>query len=1161
MSTAAPLMKLNEVPCVQVTSDLQSGFSFLCPTAVCSRTTARRTAPPCGSAMADTCPSTPAAHGGPGTPAACSVRGGPIARLHPQICTVSPALRATTVPQGRSTTGVTRGPIGHFCALASENPTPCPPGSYGNSTHAKLLEECHPCPAGTFNHLSAQRACFPMWRLLPLTGRFCFLYLSGSEPGLQHSDGSCLCRTGFVFYNKLDYKSSDADSELDCQPEACALTKNTVNEPCGGGQVRLASSRACVSPSTYLCNVTCGTEGGHLNAELGICHCERYVAVEELCNASCLSLLPRISARMVSDGRLLLKVKGQEESTVWSREVVDILGPDIHVKTIGSVHFVQFDSNGVFGLILTNQTLIDTFLSGDGMFLCSNPSWDFGAFRKLEQLIKHSQYNSGRFAHVFTESGKYVFLDNGMPDWSLIVVVTERGTECYPAASAFQPASPAQLVRHGILRQPRLNLLPNWGVIAGVLGLLMLLIVVLIITAVVLKPNRVGLITQGRPKPKWRSLGEPSIPPGYVYAGGGLDVCDVLGHRGVGEGAEAEEPAVCKGYKNGRVELEEFNVRTLYDKLEDQTLHLVSQLAKHRKDNLEFYRNICQQTDSLKDLLENMDAAKLSQLRELLSLGSGTGGMAEKEAAKDPSVSLLEATLKAVEGLMYRADRESWARQDEAAGTCHGDVGDCGVHTGYTTNVFPDSTQFSSPDMAEPKTLQVTAPHPNDTVNQQSGTGCLSEQDLSRLVALTPLSKTLQEIQQSLQGLPSADEAAIDESEEEPAGLLVPVALGNLSPHHFAVFLFGCRVTSLLCGAHGFPPLTLLVARAVPVSRLAGLAEHCHGDFYYDTTNCILYLHQDKLGNAGEFIATLLHSMAFIASGSTTKDFIRALHRAVSALSLALFHSSFTSRINKTGEVREEATGALAEEFLSVKVPIETGFSEHQLAERLQNFKLFKLQQYLRDMKSNATQGKVAEPAEHGDTALKVVSVEQEIDRLNEVFLQLSVGLQGRAEKRTGQDQSNPTQETLESCLSRHGTVLLDLKRRCVAQRLSEMQAQLFQISMQQPSSQKPEDGQESDGQKPGSREPESQEPDNQKPDNQGPSELAESQKQGSHYPETQQSENSQTSFSKDPDEQKPPSQTIHSQNADNHKPESDGPNRETSESLITEENGLPSVF
>lgn len=47
---------------------------------------------------------------------------------------------------------------------------------------------------------------------------------SGKNRAFQHSDGSCLCRTGFIFYDKLDFKSSTADSGLDCQPEVSGCT-------------------------------------------------------------------------------------------------------------------------------------------------------------------------------------------------------------------------------------------------------------------------------------------------------------------------------------------------------------------------------------------------------------------------------------------------------------------------------------------------------------------------------------------------------------------------------------------------------------------------------------------------------------------------------------------------------------------------------------------------------------------------------------------------------------------------------------------------------------------------------------------------------------------------------------------------------------------------
>lgn len=61
-----------------------------------------------------------------------------------------------------------------------------------------------------------------------------------------------------------------------------------------------------------------------------------------------------------------------------------------------------------------------------------------------------------------------MFVDSAVPEWSTVVVVSEEGTECDSRSSVFQPMTPEQLVRHGIVKQHRLNLLPDWGVIIGV---------------------------------------------------------------------------------------------------------------------------------------------------------------------------------------------------------------------------------------------------------------------------------------------------------------------------------------------------------------------------------------------------------------------------------------------------------------------------------------------------------------------------------------------------------------------------------------------------------------------------------------------------------------------------------------------------------------------
>lgn len=54
--------------------------------------------------------------------------------------------------------------------------------------------------------------------------------------------------------------------------------------------------------------------------------------------------------------------------SVYFQTLMNVLGPDIHAKSIGKIHLVQFDSEGVFGWIPTQRELISQFLSGDKTF-------------------------------------------------------------------------------------------------------------------------------------------------------------------------------------------------------------------------------------------------------------------------------------------------------------------------------------------------------------------------------------------------------------------------------------------------------------------------------------------------------------------------------------------------------------------------------------------------------------------------------------------------------------------------------------------------------------------------------------------------------------------------------------------------------------------------
>ncbi|XP_038550193.1 uncharacterized protein LOC119883556 isoform X2 [Micropterus salmoides] len=658
----------------------------------------------------------------------------------------------------------------------------------------------------------------------------------------------------------------------------------------------------------------------------------------------------------------------------------------------------------------------------------------------------------------------------------MVVVVSEKGTECNPRASVFQPMTPAQLVKYGIVKQHRLNLLPDWGVIAGILSLLLVVVVVLTTTVLVLRPGKAKLVSQWRTKPKWRSLGEPFCPMDCVCSGDSIAVPSLggfLGSRSAGEGAEAEEPAVSKGGGvSGRCDLEEFNVKTLYDKLEDQNLHIASQLARHRKDTQEFYRNICQQTETLKNVFENMDNKKL--LKDLLIHNAirdkpSNSSAGERETQAEASIAPLGAVLGSVEALLCRLTGETWQNQDlPGPPYCHTgphDARECDPQAGYNTNMF--YTQFSSMNMTKAEAL------PHEPAHLQSTAPCLSDHDLSKLVSISPLFKTLQEIQQSLQDLNTAESNQHLHNDTEPSvqdGQLIPTALDNLSPQHSAVFLFGCHVMQLLANCPLFPSVLLLLAKSVPVSSSssneAPLA-HCSRDFYFDATNQILYLSEAKLQHVGHFIATILQSMAHIVSGSKTQTFTLALHEAISALSLQLFNFSFKwntaeSKFNTSGE----QLGALVEEFLNIRVPTEAQFTEHLLASRLEKYKYFKLEQLITNLKQSSTEDTDRGLPPKG-TPMQMSCVEEEIDRMNESFLQLSVQLQNRAQMSTrlkarensaGNHSARATPTSMPS-LSRNGTILLELKRRYVSQRLNELQITLGQIRRCQQHDSKSKDG------------------------------------------------------------------------------------------------------
>ncbi|XP_031412728.1 zonadhesin-like isoform X3 [Meleagris gallopavo] len=993
-------------------------------------------------------------------------------------------------------------PIGYYCPPLASAPLPCPPGTRGSNSLAKNLEDCQACPAGTFNHLPAQAACFPCGSSSSSQPGATSCTCHGLNRAFQHSDASCICQAGYIYYDERGKENSDSNSDQDCRPQ--------VDELCAPGEIRLASTRRCVFPEQYDCSPSCGPAGGEVNAELGICRCKQYVSAEELCDQMCLLRAPRISLGFGIKRELLLRV---DEGV---REVTNVLGPDEHVQKSQRVHLVLFNPSGVLGFVVSSMDVLDAFLSGNfssdqleqkghrvqrALFkdihalplvpnpvVCleagdtilfqlsinshnrasshypvyqkqhlynSNPSWDYGPFRRLDHLIQETYLNISWFAHVFLESGTYVFRDRTIQEHFLIVTVNEANVGCDPRDVSFQPSSLFQLARHGILKQQKLNLAPNWASITAVLFVLGFLIVLLTTLAIVLQPTVPVLSPLMSWKPRWRSLGEPHIPPEYVLLKESLLYYQMLGPRGSGgDAAFGEKGAVhneagCCAVRD----LEDFSVRTLYDKLEDQNLHLASQLAKHRRDVLVFYNGISQQIQGLMDMVRALDAKGLKILTRQRICGHKSAGsswaavgMEQYEehcgssfrAAGQAGALQQEAMelMKALEILLGRAQPKNMKREMEQQ-----------IHGQDMVAVLSSLHSENKAKVMEGQDYKLT--EQGGLFNRRSD------------VFSFPVHE---ECEKCLRG-----------SSSEDMSTLIPMDPATLSPHQSVVYRFGCAVVHLLTRACSCPALVLMLAQSIPAQSPDQAFLPGFGDSYYDAINKNLYVHAARLEDAGEFIAVLLNTVAWIAAGCPSAGtarscFMMELNRAIVVLANAFFQVSW-------GIADKDPSGSsdcfniqkVLKELLSIRVaphPRVKGKALGERLSRLQKYQCLSLQERTLDRMGNSQGGDCSRNSDSSSVKLKVTQLEERLDELNEAFVELTVQAMSlqedgdllEKELRT-QEESLVTASNKEAwgaqryseildcwATKRDEALLLEIERNCIAQRIEEMEAQLLHL-------------------------------------------------------------------------------------------------------------------
>ncbi|GMH73236.1 hypothetical protein TL16_g06129 [Triparma laevis f. inornata] len=109
-------------------------------------------------------------------------------------------------------------PKGHYCPTGSSLPEACPTGSYNPKSKSSNYTDCRLCGFDHYQHLEGQASCLACSTSSVSEPGSSFCKCLGLNRAFQTSDGFCICKPGFEFYDDNFQKQSDEDGDVDCQP-------------------------------------------------------------------------------------------------------------------------------------------------------------------------------------------------------------------------------------------------------------------------------------------------------------------------------------------------------------------------------------------------------------------------------------------------------------------------------------------------------------------------------------------------------------------------------------------------------------------------------------------------------------------------------------------------------------------------------------------------------------------------------------------------------------------------------------------------------------------------------------------------------------------------------------------------------------------------------
>ncbi|CAN0481397.1 unnamed protein product, partial [Ectocarpus sp. 12 AP-2014] len=155
--------------------------------------------------------------------------------------------------------------VGHYCPEGSWEEIPCAAGSYNPEVGSSAASDCFVCPADHYQDQEGSAACLPCSSSSTSEANATECKCLGLNRAFQLSDGQCICRSGYEYYNEGGVLVSTVDGAIDCQP--------IVYERCYTGEA-LDADGICVSERWEDdCDSQCGEAGGTFYEHIGLCEC------------------------------------------------------------------------------------------------------------------------------------------------------------------------------------------------------------------------------------------------------------------------------------------------------------------------------------------------------------------------------------------------------------------------------------------------------------------------------------------------------------------------------------------------------------------------------------------------------------------------------------------------------------------------------------------------------------------------------------------------------------------------------------------------------------------------------------------------------------------------------------------------------------------------